>query len=69
MIGSFTGLGSVPAILTISSFFGILSGLVIILLTKDREYPIPFAPMLGASAVIYVFFEDMLNIYNLVNRF
>lgn len=69
MIGSFTGLGSVPAILTISSFFGILSGLVIILLTKDREYPIPFAPMLGASAIIYVFFEDMLNIYNLVNRF
>lgn len=64
MIGAFTGLGSIPAILTLSSFFGIISGLVIIFLTKNKEYPIPFAPMLGAAGIIYVFFEDTLNIYN-----
>lgn len=64
MIGAFTGLGSIPAILTFSAFFGIAAGLIVILLTKDKNYPIPFAPMLGVSAIIYVFFYELLNSYN-----
>ncbi len=64
MIGAFTGLGSIPAILTFSAFFGIITGLIIILFTKDSNYPIPFAPMLGVSAIIYLFFEELLNSYN-----
>ncbi len=64
MIGAFTGLGSIPAILTFAAFFGITAGIVVIIITKDRNYPIPFAPMLGVSAIIYVFFEELLNSYN-----
>lgn len=64
MIGAFTGLGSVPAILTLAAFFGITAGFAVIIVTKDKNYPMPFAPMLGVSAVIYVFFEELLNSYN-----
>lgn len=64
MIGAFTGLGSIPAVLTFAAFFGIVAGIVVIIITKDRNYPIPFAPMLGVSAIIYVFFEELLNSYN-----
>ena len=64
MIGAFTGLGSIPAVLTFAAFFGIVAGLAVIIVTKDRNYPIPFAPMLGVSAIIYVFFEELLNSYN-----
>lgn len=63
MIGAFLGLGSIPAVLTMAAFFGIISGIVVIIFTKDRNYPIPFAPMLGASAIIYMFFEELLNSY------
>ncbi len=64
MAGAFTGLGSIPAILTFAAFFGIVAGIVVVTVTKDRNYPIPFAPMLGVSAIIYVFFEELLNSYN-----
>ncbi len=64
MIGAFTGLGSIPAVLTLSAFFGLIAGIVIIIFTKNNEYPIPFAPMLGVSAIIYLFFEELLNSYN-----
>ncbi len=64
MIGAFTGVGSIPAILTFSAFFGIVAGFAMIIAVKDKNYPIPFAPMLGASSIIYVFFEELLNSYN-----
>lgn len=64
MIGAFTGLGSIPAVLTFAAFFGIVAGIIVIIITKDRNYPIPFAPMLGVSAIIYVFFDELLNSYN-----
>ncbi len=64
MIGAFTGLGSIPAVLTFAAFFGITAGIVVIAVTRDKNYPIPFAPMLGVSAIIYVFFEELLNSYN-----
>lgn len=64
MIGAFTGLGSIPAVLTFAAFFGILAGIIVIIITKDKNYPIPFAPMLGVSAIIYVFFDGLLNSYN-----
>lgn len=63
MIGAFLGLGSIPAVLTMAAFFGIVSGIIVIVFTKDRNYPIPFAPMLGAAAIIYMFFEELLNSY------
>lgn len=64
MIGAFLGLGAIPAVLTMAAFFGIISGIVVILFTKDKSYPIPFAPMLGAAAIIYMFFEELLNSYS-----
>lgn len=63
MIGAFLGLGSILAILTMAAFFGIVSGILVIIFTKDKNYPIPFAPMLGAAAIIYMFFEELLNSY------
>ncbi|MDE7168895.1 MAG: prepilin peptidase, partial [Mucispirillum sp.] len=69
MIGAFTGLGSIAAILTVASFLGVVAGFMVIFVTKDKNYPVPFAPMLGVAAIIYVFFEDMLNFYNWSGRF
>lgn len=63
MIGAFTGLGSIPAILTMAAFFGVITGIIVIIFTKDKSYPIPFAPMLGAAAIIYMFFDELLNSY------
>ncbi len=64
MIGAFTGLGSIASILTFSAFFGLIAGIVIIIFTKDKDYPVPFAPMLGAAAIIYIFFDELLNSFN-----
>lgn len=61
MIGGFTYVGSIPAILVLSSFLGILAGLIIIILTKNKEFPIPFAPMLGIAGILYLFYEKILN--------
>lgn len=69
MIGAFTGLGSIAAILTVASFLGVVAGFMVIFVAKDKNYPVPFAPMLGVAAIIYVFFEDMLNFYNWSGRF
>ena len=65
MIGGFTYVGSIPAILVLSSFFGLLAGIIIVLLTKNKEFPIPFAPMLGAASILYLFFKDILDIYKI----
>lgn len=58
MIGSFLGIYSIPAILCLSTFFGILSGIIIILITKDKSFPIPFCPMLASAALLYIFFKE-----------
>lgn len=64
MIGAFTGLSSVPAILTISAFAGVIAGFIIIAITKNKRYAMPFAPMLCFGGIVYVFFEKYLNVWN-----
>lgn len=62
MIGAFTGLGSIPAILTVSAFAGVVVGFVVIIFTGDKRYPMPFAPMLCLGGMAYVFFEKYLSV-------
>lgn len=61
LIGSFIGAGGIPAALTIGAFLGVVVGFIIIAATKNKNYPVPFAPMLSAGGIIYLFFEDALK--------
>lgn len=65
MIGAFTGLESIPFILTVSAFSGVIVGIIAITVTKDKRYPLPFAPMLCFGGIGYIFFDKYLNIYNI----
>ena len=56
MVGSFLGYKPLMFILFISSISGIIVGLVIILVTKNRYFPIPFAPFISVAAALFVFY-------------
>lgn len=62
MIGAFTGLGSIPAILTVSAFVGVIAGMAAIVVTGNKRYPMPFAPMLCLGGVVYIFFDKYLTV-------
>lgn len=62
MIGSFTGLNSIPSILTISALAGVIVGVFVIGVTKNKRYAMPFAPMLCFGGIIYVFFAKYLSL-------
>ncbi len=62
LIGAFTGPAGIPAVLTIGAFLGVAAGFAAIAATGNRRYPIPFAPMLSAGGIIYLFFENTLKI-------
>ncbi len=61
MIGIYTGVASIPFILTFAALMGILIGIVVIAITKDKRYAMPFAPMLSAGGVVYVFFAEYIQ--------
>lgn len=62
MIGSFTGLESIPSILTISALAGVIIGVFVIAVTKNKRYAMPFAPMLCFGGILYVFFAKYLSL-------
>lgn len=61
MIGVFLGHTSIPYILTISALLGVIIGVCVIIYTKDSKFPLPFAPMLSAGGMIYLFTDNMLK--------
>ncbi len=61
MIGIYTGVLSIPYILTFAALVGVIVGITVIAVTKDKRYAMPFAPMLSAGGVLYVFFSDYIQ--------
>jgi leader peptidase (prepilin peptidase)/N-methyltransferase len=62
MIGAFFGWKSLLFILLVSSFFGAIAGLIVILIKKqDMKYAVPFGPFLSAAAVAYFFWGEIIT--------
>ncbi len=61
MIGSWLGYKSIVQVLLIGSVAGILVGLPMILIKKDRYFQIPFGPFLSGAA-IFVLFLDLVHL-------
>jgi leader peptidase (prepilin peptidase)/N-methyltransferase len=61
MLGGFLGWKSLLFILLISSLFGAIVGVALIMgKGRDMRYAVPFGPFLCAAAVAYLFFGDTL---------
>jgi leader peptidase (prepilin peptidase)/N-methyltransferase len=60
MIGAFLGIKPLFFILFFSSFFGVLVGLPLILVKKNRNFPIPFGPFISLATIFYIFYGDIL---------
>jgi leader peptidase (prepilin peptidase) / N-methyltransferase len=57
MMGAFLGWRSIPFIIFVSSLFGSVIGVSIMLARKkDSQLPIPFGPFLVFGAVLYIFY-------------
>jgi leader peptidase (prepilin peptidase)/N-methyltransferase len=70
MIGAFLGWKAVILTILLSSFFGSVIGIVVMLIKgKDFKYAIPFGPFLALGAVISLFWgEEMIRWYLYMNR-
>ncbi len=70
MIGAFLGWKAVILTILLSSLFGSISGIIIMLLKgKDFKYAIPFGPFLSLGAVISLFYgENLIRWYLCLNR-
>ncbi|MBQ3032859.1 MAG: prepilin peptidase [Deferribacterales bacterium] len=62
MIGAFLGPMAIPMVLTVGAFVGVVVGIIIIVATKNRRYPIPFAPMLALGGMFFLLFDNVLKI-------
>jgi leader peptidase (prepilin peptidase)/N-methyltransferase len=61
MFGAFFGWKAVILILFLSSIFGTVCGLTVIVLSnKDMKYAIPYGPFLSIGAIIYLFVGNWL---------
>lgn len=60
MIGTFLGYKPILLILILSSLFGIIVGIPVILIKKDRNFPLPFGPFISLATIVYVFYGDPL---------
>jgi leader peptidase (prepilin peptidase)/N-methyltransferase len=55
MIGAFLGLKSLPVVIFIGSFLGVLIGIFFIILSRQgRFYKIPFGPFLSLAGMVYL---------------
>ncbi|MFN3535797.1 MAG: prepilin peptidase, partial [Desulfatiglandales bacterium] len=61
MIGSWLGYKSIVQVVLIGSVAGILVGLPMILIKKDRYFQIPFGPFLSGAA-IFVLLLDLIHL-------
>lgn len=64
MIGAFLGYKPLFLILMLSSLFGTIIGIPVILIKKDRNFPLPFGPFISIATIVYIFYGDFLvNLY------
>jgi leader peptidase (prepilin peptidase)/N-methyltransferase len=64
MVGAFLGYKPLVFVLIVSSFLGAIIGLVIVIIKRNRNFPLPFAPFIVFATFIVIFFKDC--IYNLL---
>jgi leader peptidase (prepilin peptidase)/N-methyltransferase len=57
MVGSFLGSYAVVWVLCAASIIGLVIGFGVLLKTKERNYRLPFAPMIAAGSLLYIFME------------
>ncbi len=54
-VGAFLGPVPVLFVVTLSAVLGVLIGIVVIAVTKDRRYMLPYGPMIACAAVLFLF--------------
>lgn len=60
-LGAWFGLAALPTIVLLSSVFGAVLGVALILSGKqDRETPMPFGPFLASAGLIHLFYPNVL---------
>ncbi|MDR0453563.1 MAG: prepilin peptidase [Deferribacteraceae bacterium] len=56
--GAFLGLLPVLFVVILSAVLGVLTGIVVIAVTKNRGYMLPFGPMVACASVLFLFAGD-----------
>lgn len=66
LVGAFLGYKLILFVLLISSFVGAIVGIIIVLLTKNKYFPVPFGPFIALGGLIVLFLKDhLLGIFGL----
>ncbi len=62
MIGAWLGIGAILPVVLIASFSGTVVGITyLILMKKEKDFPIPFGPFLSFGAILYMLFEKTIS--------
>ena len=65
MIGAFLGYKPILLILFLSSFIGTIVGIPVIMIKKNRYFPIPFGPFISLATMVYIFYGDgIIQLYS-----
>lgn len=57
MIGTWLGYKAILSVLLVSSFSGVLVGLPLMIIKKDRYFQVPFGPFLSGAAIVHLFWN------------
>lgn len=64
MIGAFLGYKPILLILFLSSFIGTIVGIPVIMMKRDKYFPMPFGPFISLATIIYIFYgENIIQLY------
>jgi leader peptidase (prepilin peptidase)/N-methyltransferase len=66
LVGAFLGFKLILFVLFISSLFGAIVGIIIVMITKNRNFPIPFGPFIALGSLFVLFYRNnLLALFNL----
>ena len=60
LVGAFLGYKLILFVLLISSFAGAVVGIIIVILTKNKYFPVPFGPFIALGGLLVLFFKEYL---------
>lgn len=58
LVGAFLGYKLILFVLLLSSFIGAVIGIFIVILTKNKYFPVPFGPFIALGGLLVLFFKD-----------
>jgi len=58
LCGAFLGYQSILFVLLIGSFTGAILGILIIMFTKNKYFPIPFGPFIALGAIVTIYYNN-----------